>query len=310
MKIALCFIINYDHILNKEELWREWIEYNKDIINVYFYYKDLQKIKSQWILRHVIPESYIFETSYFHVIPAYISLMNYALRNDPYNQWCCLLTDSCCPIISPQRFRFLFYQHFNKSIMGWRRAWWNVSFHKRANLALLPSEFHLGNDPWFTLKREHALQTIKYMNENKELVKTICSGGLANESLFAIIFKACKQLDNGSIINSNTHLTDWNRMSSFTSPHVFKEGNALDLKFINGDLERNSYALFIRKIAPEFPDAILQKYIYKKEDNYLYIFIKPFAMIYQDCIIFCLIYYKIIAFLLFSLFFVLFIVLI
>ena len=305
MKIALCFIISYDHILIKEDLWREWIEYNKDIINVYFYYKDLNKIKSQWILRHVIPESYIFETSYFHVIPAYISVMNYALRNDPYNQWCCLLTDSCCPIISPQRFRFLFYKFFNKSIMGWRRAWWNISFHKRANLALLPSEFHLGNEPWFTLKREHVLHIIQYMNNNKELVKTICSGGLANESLFAIILKSCKQLDNGSIINSNTHLTDWNRMSSFTSPHVFKEGNALDLKFINGELERNSYALFIRKIAYEFPDAILQKYIYQNEDNDLYIVVKPFDMIMRELYIFCLIYYKIIAFLLFSLFIVL-----
>ncbi len=304
MKIALCFIISYDHILIKEDLWRKWIEYNKDIINVYFYYKDLQKIKSQWILRHVIPESYIFETSYFHVIPAYISVMNYALRNDPYNQWCCLLTDSCCPIISPQRFRFLFYKFFNKSIMGWRRAWWNISFHKRANLALLPSEYHLGNEPWFTLKREHALHIIKYMNNNKDLVKTICSGGLANESLFAIILKSCKQLDNGSIINSNTHLTDWNRMSSFTSPHIFKEGNALDLKFIGDNLERNSYALFIRKIAPEFPDAILQKYIYQNEDNDLVI-IKPFAMIMRELYIFCLIYYKIIAFLLFSLFIVL-----
>ena len=33
MKIALCFIINYEHILNKELIWREWIEPNKDIIN-------------------------------------------------------------------------------------------------------------------------------------------------------------------------------------------------------------------------------------------------------------------------------------
>ena len=46
MKIALCFIINYEHILNKEDIWREWIEPNKDIINVYFFYKDFRKIKS------------------------------------------------------------------------------------------------------------------------------------------------------------------------------------------------------------------------------------------------------------------------
>ena len=74
MKIALCFIINYEHILNKEEIWKEWIEPNKDIINVYFYYKDFKKIKSQWIREHTIPPNYICETSYFHVIPAYLSI--------------------------------------------------------------------------------------------------------------------------------------------------------------------------------------------------------------------------------------------
>jgi hypothetical protein len=85
MKIALCFIISYDHILNKEELWREWIEPNKDIINVYFYYKELQKIKSQWILEHTIPPNYIHETSYYYVIPTYLSLMNFAVKDDVYN---------------------------------------------------------------------------------------------------------------------------------------------------------------------------------------------------------------------------------
>ena len=87
MKIALCFIISYDHILNKEHIWRNWINENKDIINVYFYYKDITKIKSEWILQHVIPEEYIQKTSYFHVIPAYISLMNYAFIHDDKNQW-------------------------------------------------------------------------------------------------------------------------------------------------------------------------------------------------------------------------------
>jgi hypothetical protein len=303
MKIALCFIINYEHILNKETLWREWIEYNKDIINVYFYYKDLNKIKSQWILQHTIPQEYIYETSYFHVIPAYISLMNYAFKADLYNQWCCLLTDSCCPIISPQQFRCLFFKYFNKSIMRWRRAWWNISFHKRANLALLPEKYHLGNDPWFVIKRENALQIINYMNSNKEFVKTICSGGLANESLFAIILRGCGQLDNGSVLNEITHITDWNRMSSFTSPHLFKEGLAIDIKFIDAELERNNCAMFIRKIAPEFPDAILRGYIYNKTEKNDVIAIKPLEMYVREWYIFCLIHYKkIIAFLLFCLF--------
>jgi hypothetical protein len=33
MKVALCFIISYDHSLNKEDIWREWTEANADIIN-------------------------------------------------------------------------------------------------------------------------------------------------------------------------------------------------------------------------------------------------------------------------------------
>ena len=113
MKVALCFIINYDHILNKEHIWREWIEPNEDIINTYFYYKNLTKIKSPWILKHTIPPHLIHETSYYHVIPAYLSIMNFAYTEDKENQWFCMLTDSCCPIISPKKFRYLFYNLYN-----------------------------------------------------------------------------------------------------------------------------------------------------------------------------------------------------
>ena len=290
MKIALCFIISYEHILNKEELWREWIEPNKDIINVYFYYKDLKKIKSPWILRHAIPEQNIFETSYYHVIPAYISIMNYALNNDPFNRWFCMLTDSCCPIISPQHFRYLFYENYNYSIFNWKYAWWNPNFHKRANLALLPKNLHLANDPWFILTKENVKQVFHFLSHKKEIAKTICSGGLANESLFAIIFKYYGELDDPPIKTHiycvSSHITDWNRMSSATSPHVFKDGNDDDLKFIDTEINKKKYGVaFIRKVAPEFPNAILRKYIYENDDKNLKV-VKPFAMYYEDAIIF------------------------
>jgi hypothetical protein len=270
MKIALCFIISYEHILNKEELWREWIEPNKDIINVYFYYKDFQKIKSKWIKKHSIPLSFIYETSYFYVIPAYISLMKFALTQDSRNQWFCMLTDSCCPIISPKRFRYLFYTYYNKSVLSWKKAWWNIEFHKRANLALLPEELRLANDPWFVMKRENVLQTLHFVNKQQKITSTVCSGGLANESLFAIILYAYKQLN--SAICAVSHTTDWSRRASPTSPHLFKEANELDIKFIDNSLEKYKYAMFIRKVSPEFPDDILRYYIYehsKKNDEKL-----------------------------------------
>jgi hypothetical protein len=261
MKIALCFIISYDHILNKEHVWRDWIEQNKDIINVYFYYKDITKIKSHWMLEHVVPEKYIKQTSYFHVIPAYMSIMRYAFENDTTNQWFCLLTDSCCPIISPKKFKYLFYTHCNKSILSWKGAWWNINFHKRANLALLPADYRLANDPWFVLKREDVKICLTFIRTQQQMLQMVCKGGLANESLFAIILYHFKQLKN--VVCSVTHIADWSRMASPTSPHIFKHGNDKDIQFIEQNLKEHDEVMFIRKIAPEFPDEILHKYIYQ-----------------------------------------------
>jgi hypothetical protein len=271
MKIALCFIINYDHILNKEEIWKEWIEPNKDIINVYFYYKDITKIKSEWIRKHTLPPNYIFNTSYLHVMPAYISLMRFAMEHDKGNQWFCMLTDACCPIISPTKFRYLFYNYYNRSIISWKTSWWNINFHKRANLALLPEELHLANDPWFVIKRENIYHVLHFFKTQPKITRTICDGGLANESIFAIILHSYKQLEKPTknpVILAITHMADWSRMTSTTSPHVFKQANDRDLNFIDNELEKNRFVMFIRKISPEFPDKVLRHYIYEKnKDN-------------------------------------------
>ena len=274
MKIALCFIINYEHILNKEEIWREWIEPNKDIINVYFYYKDLRKIKSKWIYEHTIPTKYIVETSYYHVIPAYMSIISFAYKQDSDNEWFSLLTDSCCPIISPKKFRYLFYENYNNSIFHWKKPWWNIHLHKRANLYKLPEDLRLANDPWFVLKREHVNMCINYVNIKKNMVKIICDGGLANESLFAIILATYKELHNNSLISASSHATDWGRMDSITSPHTFKQANDTDICFIEKSLNENKYLMFIRKISHDFPDDVIKKYIYeysKEEDDKLVI---------------------------------------
>jgi hypothetical protein len=297
MKIALCFIINYQHILNKEDIWREWIELNKDIINIYFFYKDFRKIKSNWIIEHTIPPDCIVETSYYHVIPAYLSILNFAFKHDEQNKWFCMLTDSCCPIISPKRFRYLFYKNYNQSIFSWKHAWWNPDFHKRANLAKLPKELWLANDPWFILTRENVKQVFHFVSTQQTITKTICDGGLANESLFAIIFKFYKEIEDGSI-NSHinccvSHLADWKRMSSSTSPHVFKDATEEDINFIDNELERNPYSCFIRKVSLEFPDEVLRYYIYEKnkvKDNKI-LLLQPRDMIinrYKGIFIKCL----------------------
>ena len=77
MKIALCFIISYEHVLNKEQLWIDWIKPNQDIINIYFHYKDINKI---------IPISKLYEKCDPHLIYTFGNEINIVVNyNDQGN---------------------------------------------------------------------------------------------------------------------------------------------------------------------------------------------------------------------------------
>ena len=275
-KIALCFIISYKHQLNKEQIWQDWIESNKDIINVYFHYKNIHLIKSPWIKKHCIPEEKIAKTTYYHVVPAYMSLLSYAFTRDLNNKWFCLLTDSCVPIISPQQFRNIFLSYCHASIIQCKPAYWNILIHQRANLRLLHQDYHLSNDPWFTLTRDHVHKCILFMVKKNDIYKTVCKGGLANESIFAIVLQTFKELTNPfTLINISSTITDWTRMSNATSPHLFKNRNTeileQDKTFIDKELKKNKFALFLRKVSPDYPDDILLDFIYRTDCQHKYI---------------------------------------
>ena len=260
MKVALCFIISYQHVLNKEQLWIDWIKPNQDIINVYFHYKNINLIKSPWIKLYAIPPKYIQNTSYFNVVPAYMSVLSYAYEHDKENVWFCLLTDSCVPIISPEKFREMFINHYQASIIKCRPAYWDIRLHWRANLRLLSKEFWLANDPWFTLCRDHVYKCILFLTYRTDTFNQINMGGLANESLFAIILQTFGELTNPMrLINESATLCDWKRMSTPTSPYVFKDATPENMNIISNLLKENKYAMFLRKVDTSFPDSTIQE---------------------------------------------------
>ena len=270
MKVALCFIISYQHVLNKEQLWIDWIKTNQDIINIYFHYKDINQIKSPWIKMYTIPPNMIQSTSYYNVVPAYMSVLSYAYEHDKQNVWFCLLTDSCVPIISPEKFRKMFLNHYQASIIKCKPAYWDITIHRRANLRLLSKEYWLANDPWFTLCRDHVNKCILFLLYKNDVYQQINSGGLANESMFAVILQTFKELCNPvRMINESSTLSDWTRMSSPTSPYLFKEATEENINIICKLLKDNKYAMFLRKVDKTFPDSIL-KDIMHKEFNHEY----------------------------------------
>jgi hypothetical protein len=257
MKVALCFIISYEHVLQKEEYWIRWINSNKNLFNIYFHYKEKHKIKSKWILNYCIPEKYIKQTSYYDVVPAYMTLLTYAYETDKNNQWFCMLTDTCVPIISPENFKKLFFNYYNKSIIQCKNSHWNIDLHRRANLRLLSKKYHLVNDPWFTLCRYHIHLCILFMVGQNKIYQTINNGGLANESIFAIILQTFNELNKNKILNTSATICDWSRMPNPTSPHLFNECTEVDENIIVNLLKINPYALFLRKVNYKFPDEKL-----------------------------------------------------
>lgn len=265
MKVALCFIISYDHILHKEQLWMDWIKPNQDIINVYFHYKEMAKIRSPWIKLYTIPEKYIQKTTYFNVVPAYMSVLSYAYEHDKENVWFSMLTDSCVPIISPAKFRKMFLDNYQASVIKCVPAYWNITIHRRANLRLLKEEYWLANDPWFVLCRDHVHKCILFMTLKNQLYQQINMGGLANESIFAIILKTFGQLTTndantkGRTINESSTISDWTRMTNPTSPHTFDEDTEENTKIICGLLKKNKYAMFLRKIDKSYPDERIKE---------------------------------------------------
>ena len=284
MKVALCFIISYENSLNKLAIWKQWIKHNADIINVYFHYDIEKPIEDEWIQRHALPKSEIVSTSYYHVVPAYLQVMKYALSKDSANTWFVMLTDSCAPIVSPKKFRHIFFRENAVSIISWRRAWWNVFIQKRANLRLVPEIYRLGNDPWFILTKTDVERCLFFSQERNDLFTLVCRGGLANESIFAIILKYVGTLSN--VKNEITHVCNWTQMSSPTSPYVFRHGNTEENTFINTAINKHNFAFFARKIDKTFPDETLMNIITQNTLNESK-YVATFTILSNFFIVFC-----------------------
>lgn len=259
MKVAICFFISYDNNLIKLQIWKDWIQENKDIINVYFHYDKSKPIKDNWIKKHSLPEEKIANCFYFHMVPAYLRIMNYAFDNDQENTWFVFVTESCVPIVSPSKFRETFFKRNDTSIFAWKKPWWNVYLQSRANLRLLNEDFRLGHDPWFILTRKDVERCCTFPKIKRDIFYLVCKGGLANESLFAVMLRAFNVLD--EVINEPSHICNWHKMSSATSPYVFKSGDTEEITFINTAINKNKYAFFLRKIDKDFPDDILKQII-------------------------------------------------
>lgn len=272
-KVALLFLISGNHILQKEHIWRQWIETKEELFSIWFHYTDANKIQSPWIQKHMLPFDKIVPTSYYHIIPAQISLLQHAYHENKENQWFIFVTETCVPIIPFSQFEKLFQEHQHQSILKWKKCIWN-KFVSCGNGHKLPYFLHIKHDPWFLLTRKHVEKVFHFISlpSNHSLYQMICQGIIANEMLYTVILYPIitKQGKWNTIQNNEKENIcescsgcDWKRRTSPTSPHLFhnKSNHKEDILFIQQYVQTNPYAMFLRKVDASFPDSLLQQYL-------------------------------------------------
>jgi hypothetical protein len=124
----------------------------------------------------------------------------------------------------------------------------------------MKKEYWLANDPWFVLTRSHVHKSLIFLAAKTGVYNQVNEGGLANESLFAIILQTFKELTNpNTLVNECSTVTDWTRMSSPTSPYLFKEATPENINIIKNLLKDHPYTMFLRKVDRAFPDDALKE---------------------------------------------------
>jgi hypothetical protein len=257
MRAALCFLLGRGHGLIHEACWIDWIAPNADWIDVYVHSPPTSR-DSEWVRAHRLPPAYLHPTSYWHVMPACLSLMGYAVTQDARTQWACLLTESCVPLVSPAAFRARFQEDHGRSLIRCQPAYWPVQFHTRAHLRDQPIAWQLANDPWFTLTRVHVEQCLHWVVADPAWVRHIWSGGLANESYVAMALARSGEYPvSPRVIPVSSTVADWSRMASATSPYTFRHATPDNLACLCA-WATNPYRLFWRKADASFPVSRFQ----------------------------------------------------
>ena len=239
---------------------------NEGLFNIYVHCRDPRRIQSTWLRRHVIPSAFLQPTSYYHVVPAVMSTLLFAYHSDNKNTWFCFATDSCVPIVSPGQFLRRFQTMSNKTIMGWGRSHWNVQFHTRANLRHLETKYWLYNDPWFTMTRRHVALCLAFPSTCRHTYDVVCRGGLANESIFAVMLAMAGRIANynreaDGVVNASATVADWMVRASATSPRLFIRGDSDELSAIRRLKTGSPHAMFLRKVGQTFPVWRLAEFV-------------------------------------------------
>jgi hypothetical protein len=267
--VTFCFIVTQD--LVKEHIWREWFDGLQQLrfkfaIVVHCSATHSGNVKSEWLRQHFIPADCMRPTAWGWIVNAMMSMHEHALRACPA-AWYSSHTETCVPMVSPEKFIYIFNKRKQHSLISYDKAWWNPLKVKRANLHLLPPTMHLVHSAWCIFCHEDLSQMVNLSKTDermKQVLHTVATGHVADESYAAILLLNINNLKN--VINRPTTLVDWKRTPNGNNPHTFVEWTPQDETIVRKikNNAKHEY-MFMRKVAPTFPDHVLRMHVFDSE---------------------------------------------
>ena len=266
---TFCFLITGD--LTKEHIWRDWfaglerLQFKYGIVvHCSLSYKNT--VKSEWLRQWFLPDECMRPTAWGWLVDAMMSMYDHAVQTHPA-EWYTLHSDSCVPMVSPERFVETFNKYKQKSFVSYDKIWWNPNIVRRANLRMLPQQMHLVHSQWCIFCHEDLSQMVSLSKTNeqiKNILSIVSSGHTGDESYAAILLLNINRLKN--VVKKKTTLVDWKRTPNGNNPYKFDAWTKTDEEHVreNRRMNANEY-MFMRKVGAAFPDNVLRRYIFDHE---------------------------------------------
>jgi hypothetical protein len=263
---TFCFLLTND--LTKEHIWREWfdglerLEFKYEIV-VHCSLSHKENVKSEWLRQWFMPDKWMQPTAWGWLVPAMMSMYDYSLRMHRA-EWYTLHSETCVPMVSPERFVEIFNEYKKHSFISYDNIWWNPFFTKRANLQMFPKEMQFVHSQWCIFCHEDLSQMVVLSKTNERINKMLgmlMSGHTADESYAAVILFNINRLKN--VIKKKTTLVDWKRTPNGNNPYKFDTWSKPDEESVRENRETNANEyMFMRKVGASFPDSVLRMHIF------------------------------------------------
>jgi hypothetical protein len=205
-------------------------------------------------------------TAWGWLVGAMMSMYDYAVQTQSA-EWYTLHSDTCVPMVSPDRFVQIFNKHKQHSFVSYDKIWWKPEIVRRANLRMLPPQMHFVHSQWCIFCHEDLSQMVHLSKTNeriKNLLSIVSSGHTADESYAAVLLFNINGLKN--VIKKPTTLVDWKRTPNGNNPYKFETWAFDDAKIVH-DIRKTTpnEHMFMRKVGSAFPDDVLRRHMFDRQ---------------------------------------------